>query len=113
MKRVATYSRVSTDKQECENQLLQLRTFAASQGWEIVHEYIDQGIWEELPTGHSFKRCFQRPASASSTCFCFGAWTDCRAKGRWKPFSTSIDSAANRIPGFGCTKSGRQKHAKT
>ena len=41
--RVALYARVSTkDKgQEVENQLAQLREFAARSGWMIVHEYID------------------------------------------------------------------------
>lgn len=42
--RTALYARVSTkDKgQDTENQLGQLRAFAASQGWEIVSEYVDQ-----------------------------------------------------------------------
>ena len=39
--RVAIYARVSTDKQDNENQLLQLREFAAKQGWQIVREYLD------------------------------------------------------------------------
>jgi DNA invertase Pin-like site-specific DNA recombinase len=39
--RVALYLRVSTDKQETENQAAQLREFAARQGWEIVREYCD------------------------------------------------------------------------
>jgi len=39
--RVALYLRVSTDKQETENQAIQLREFAAKQGWQIVHEYCD------------------------------------------------------------------------
>jgi DNA invertase Pin-like site-specific DNA recombinase len=39
--RIALYLRVSTDKQETENQALQLRDFAAKQEWEIVHEYTD------------------------------------------------------------------------
>ena len=39
--RVALYSRVSTDKQETENQAVQLREFAAKQGWTIVGEYTD------------------------------------------------------------------------
>jgi DNA invertase Pin-like site-specific DNA recombinase len=41
---VALYGRVSTrDKgQDVENQLQQLRQFAASQNWTIVHEYIDK-----------------------------------------------------------------------
>lgn len=41
--RVALYARVSTrDKgQDTENQLLQLRKFAAEKSWAVVHEYID------------------------------------------------------------------------
>lgn len=42
--RVALYARVSTkDKgQDTENQLIQLRTFAATQGWTVSSEYVDQ-----------------------------------------------------------------------
>jgi DNA invertase Pin-like site-specific DNA recombinase len=41
--KISLYARVSTkDKgQETENQLVQLRDFAAKQGWAIVCEYID------------------------------------------------------------------------
>jgi len=39
--RIALYLRCSTDKQEAENQALQLREFAAKQGWQIVAEYAD------------------------------------------------------------------------
>ena len=39
--KVALYLRVSTDKQETENQAVQLREFAAKQAWKIVHEYCD------------------------------------------------------------------------
>jgi DNA invertase Pin-like site-specific DNA recombinase len=41
---VAIYARVSTDDkgQDPLNQLLQLREFAARQGWEVVHEYTDE-----------------------------------------------------------------------
>ncbi|MFZ0536444.1 MAG: recombinase family protein, partial [Candidatus Sulfotelmatobacter sp.] len=38
---VAIYSRISTDKQDNQNQLDQLRGFAASQGWHIKREYVD------------------------------------------------------------------------
>ena len=41
MKTIGVYARVSTDKQETANQLLQLREFAGKQGWEIVAEYVD------------------------------------------------------------------------
>src|SRR5262249_36164496 len=42
--RAALYARVSTDDkgQDPLNQLLQLRQYAASQGWEIVQEYTDE-----------------------------------------------------------------------
>ena len=40
---MAIYARVSTadGRQEVDNQLTELRRFAATQGWEIVAEYID------------------------------------------------------------------------
>src|SRR5467141_2025449 len=42
--KIALYARVSTkDKgQETENQLVQLREFAAKQGWQIMREYVDR-----------------------------------------------------------------------
>jgi DNA invertase Pin-like site-specific DNA recombinase len=43
-KKVALYSRVSTDRQTTENQLIELRAVAERHGWVIVDEYIDQGI---------------------------------------------------------------------
>ena len=39
--KIALYLRVSTDKQETENQAVQLRDFAPTQGWQIVDEYVD------------------------------------------------------------------------
>src|SRR5580704_1531546 len=39
--KTAIYARVSTRKQETDNQLQQLREFAANQGWEIIAEYAD------------------------------------------------------------------------
>jgi DNA invertase Pin-like site-specific DNA recombinase len=39
--RIAIYARVSTDKQDTENQLAQLREFAAKQGWTITRAYTD------------------------------------------------------------------------
>jgi DNA invertase Pin-like site-specific DNA recombinase len=38
---IAIYCRVSTDKQDNQNQLGQLRAFAASQGWHVKREYVD------------------------------------------------------------------------
>lgn len=39
--KIALYLRVSTDKQETDNQAIQLREFSAKQGWQIVSEYTD------------------------------------------------------------------------
>jgi DNA invertase Pin-like site-specific DNA recombinase len=38
---IAIYCRISTDKQDNQNQLGQLRAFAASQGWHVKREYVD------------------------------------------------------------------------
>jgi DNA invertase Pin-like site-specific DNA recombinase len=58
-KRVALYGRVSTrDKgQDVENQLAELRRFAASQGWEIQAEYIDHETGKN-PGRPQFRRLF-------------------------------------------------------
>jgi DNA invertase Pin-like site-specific DNA recombinase len=42
--RVALYSRVSTDRQTVENQLMELRRIAQDQGWAVVAEFVDEGI---------------------------------------------------------------------
>ena len=42
--RVAIYARVSTDEQEPENQLRQLRAWCQAASHEIVGEYIDRGV---------------------------------------------------------------------
>lgn len=39
--KTAIYARVSTKKQDTDNQLTILREFAAKQGWEITTEYVD------------------------------------------------------------------------
>jgi DNA invertase Pin-like site-specific DNA recombinase len=58
--RCAIYARVSTrDKgQETENQLIQLREFAARQGWEITQEFVEHesGSKSDRP---EFQRMFQ------------------------------------------------------
>ena len=44
MRRVAIYTRVSTDRQTTANQERELRAVAARSGWEIVKVYQDEGI---------------------------------------------------------------------
>lgn len=39
--KVAVYVRVSTDKQESENQLIELREYCRSSDYQIFHEYVD------------------------------------------------------------------------
>jgi DNA invertase Pin-like site-specific DNA recombinase len=43
-KRIAIYTRVSTDGQSVENQLQELRTMAERHGWTVVAEFSDAGI---------------------------------------------------------------------
>ena len=40
--KIAIYARVSTTKQDNENQLAQLHEFAGKQGWEVFDNYVDQ-----------------------------------------------------------------------
>ena len=44
MRRVAIYTRVSTDQQTTENQERELRAIAARSGWQIVEVYQDHGV---------------------------------------------------------------------
>lgn len=43
-KRVAIYARVSTDKQTAETQIQQLREVAQRSNWNVMAEFVDQGI---------------------------------------------------------------------
>lgn len=42
--KAAIYARVSTDRQEAENQLRELRAYCERQGWHIVREYVDEDV---------------------------------------------------------------------
>ena len=73
--RVALYGRVSTNngRQDTENQFAQLRQFAGTQRWTIVHEYRDHAA-VRAASARSSRRCSRPPAVASSTCCCSGVW---------------------------------------
>lgn len=57
MKRVALYTRVSTNdgRQDVENQAHQLREYARNSGWEIVHEYSDNASGKASATRKQFQ----------------------------------------------------------
>jgi DNA invertase Pin-like site-specific DNA recombinase len=57
--RCALYLRVSTDRQDCENQARQLRAFAKKQGWLIVAEYTDSGESGSKSDRAALKRMFE------------------------------------------------------
>lgn len=58
--RTAIYARVSTKdgRQDTENQLRQLRAFAVTQNWTIVHEYVDRASGKRGDR-EQFRRMFE------------------------------------------------------
>ena len=74
--RTAIYARVSTKdgRQDTENQLRQLRAFAETQGWTVVHEYVDRASGKRGDR-EQFQKMFAAASSASSIACCSGAWT--------------------------------------
>jgi DNA invertase Pin-like site-specific DNA recombinase len=57
--RVAIYLRVSTRKQESDNQLLQLQDYVSRQGWELddAHLYVDKVTGSGKKTRKQFDAC--------------------------------------------------------
>jgi DNA invertase Pin-like site-specific DNA recombinase len=43
IKKVGIYARVSTNQQDCENQLIELRRFSEARGWQVI-EFVDKGM---------------------------------------------------------------------
>ena len=86
---VALYARVSTagKEQEVENQLAELRLFAASQSWAIAGEHIDHETGKHA--GPSSGRYLPMPASGGLRWCCSGSWTGSRARVLWRLSSTS------------------------
>ena len=58
--KVAIYARVSTadGRQDADNQLAELRRFAATQGWEVTGEYVDHESGSRADRAE-FKRLFR------------------------------------------------------
>ncbi|PEW95888.1 hypothetical protein CN446_15040 [Bacillus cereus] len=62
--RCAIYRRVSTDEQvekgySLENQKIRLESFATSQGWEVVGDYVDDGYSGKDTNRPAFKKMFK------------------------------------------------------
>jgi DNA invertase Pin-like site-specific DNA recombinase len=70
--KVCLYGRVSTSKQDNENQLAQLRQFAASQGWTIVQEYCDE-VTGSTSNRPAFKAMFLAASQRQFDCVLFWA----------------------------------------
>lgn len=56
--KVVLYARVSTSKQEVDNQLLQMREYCNKQDYELVGEYVDEGISGTKTSRPSFDKLF-------------------------------------------------------
>jgi DNA invertase Pin-like site-specific DNA recombinase len=86
--RVAIYARVSTkDKgQEVENQLRQLRGFAALQGWTVYHEFVDHET-ASTEDRAEFQSMFKDASQRKFDVLLFWA-TGSRARACWKLSST-------------------------
>jgi DNA invertase Pin-like site-specific DNA recombinase len=70
--KTAIYARVSTKdgRQDTENQLLQLRAFAKTQGWEIVHEYVDRASGKRSDR-EQFQKMFVAASKREFDCLLF------------------------------------------
>jgi len=70
--RTAIYARVSTKdgRQDTENQLRQLREFAASQGWKVVQEYVDRASGKRSDR-EEFQKMFAAASKREFDCLLF------------------------------------------
>ena len=44
VRKVCVYARCSTSYQQVSNQLIEIRDHCSKMGWEIVKEYVDEGL---------------------------------------------------------------------
>jgi len=70
--RTAIYARVSTKdgRQDTENQLRQLRAFAETQEWIVVHEYVDRASGKRSDR-EQFQRMFESASQREFDCLLF------------------------------------------
>jgi DNA invertase Pin-like site-specific DNA recombinase len=72
MMKTAIYARVSTKdgRQDTENQLRQLRTFASTQDWSVVHEYVDRASGKRGDR-EQFQKMFSAASRREFDCLLF------------------------------------------
>src|ERR1019366_5303619 len=72
MTRAAIYARVSTrdGRQDADNQVRQLRAFAATQGWTVVHEYVDRASGKRGDR-EQFQKMFSAASKREVDCLLF------------------------------------------
>jgi predicted site-specific integrase-resolvase len=73
--RAALYARVSTIDQTCENQLTELRAYAAARGW-TAREFVDAGVSGAKESGPALDDLLGQRVVARSTRWWPGGWTD-------------------------------------
>jgi DNA invertase Pin-like site-specific DNA recombinase len=89
------YGRVSTSKQETENQLIQLRDFATKQGWNIVGEYVDELTGKNSDRAE-FQRTFQDASQRKFDVLLFWSLDRLSREGALETLQH-----LNRLPGYG------------
>lgn len=70
--KTAIYARVSTKdgRQDSENQLRQLKSFATTQGWTVVHEYVDRASGKRGDR-EQFQKMFSAASKREFDCLLF------------------------------------------
>jgi DNA invertase Pin-like site-specific DNA recombinase len=87
--RVAIYARVSTKggRQEAENQLRQLRAFAKSQSWTMVHEFVDR-LSGKTADREQFQSMFEFASKRTFDVLLFWSWIASVGKAPSPPSTT-------------------------
>ena len=72
MIKTAIYARVSTKdgRQDTENQMRQLKSFAGTQGWTVVHEYVDRASGKRGDR-EQFQKMFSAASKREFDCLLF------------------------------------------
>ena len=79
--KVAVWARVSTTDQETENQLSNLKIWAAAKNLEVVETYsINESAYRGAQR-NALEAVYREMPTKGDTTFCwFGSWTDCPGK---------------------------------